>query len=251
MGNRSEKAMADSANPRLSVTNIPSQNRRTILTVEDDLTILKNNRTNLLLDGYRVLTAKNLAEARGHLSKESPDAIILDIMLPDGNGLDLLEELRTAGNKTPVIMLTAWGEPQDISKGYRLGATAYLSKPFDYAALLSAIQSVFGAIEQMPASITRGRLTLKVRSMEAHFERGGKPQVTKLSPVEFFLLEMFMDNEGEMLKAEHLYREVWGADMIEDRRAVEKAVSRIRKKIEGSGYTVSTVYGEGYRFERG
>lgn len=222
---------------------------RTLLCVEDDLTILKNNCINLSLDGYRILKAANLAEARAHLAKETPDTILLDIMLPDGSGLDLLQSLRAEGNKVPVIMLTAWGEPEDISKGYKLGATAYLTKPFDYAALLAAIRSIFSAIEQLPQTIVRGHMMLKVRSMEVHFSHAGKTSHIKLSPVEFFLLELFMANEDKTLKAEVLYREVWGAEMSEDKRALERAISRIRQKIEGSGYTVTTVYREGYCFE--
>jgi DNA-binding response OmpR family regulator len=223
---------------------------RTLLCVEDDPTILRNNRNALTENGLRVLTAENLAGARRHLARETPDAIILDIMLPDGNGLDLLKELREGGGKIPVIMLTAWGEPRDISRGYALGATAYLSKPFQYRALLAAIEGIFGNLEQMPESVTKGGLTLKIRSMDALFEKEGAERKIKLPPVEFFLLQLLMENGGRPLKAEELYEKVWGADMMDDPSAVQKAVSRLRKKIEGSGYTVAAVYGGGYRLER-
>jgi DNA-binding response OmpR family regulator len=167
-------------------------------------------------------------------------------MLPDGNGFDLLKELRDAGNKIPVIMLTAWGKPSDVARGLTLGANDYLSKPFTYDVLLARVETMFRNVEQMPEAIEKGRLTLRVRPMEVHIAG----QKIKLPPVEFFLLQLFIENEGKALKAETLYEQVWGADMADDPNAVKNTVSRLRKKLEDSGYTVTNMRGEGYRFER-
>jgi DNA-binding response OmpR family regulator len=219
---------------------------KTLLVVEDELGILKNHRDFLKKHGYAVLSAENLAQAHEHLSSSTPDAIVLDIMLPDGNGLDLLTELRAAGSKIPVIMLTAWSEPMDISRGLRLGANDYLSKPFEYEVLLARVEAMFRNVEIVPKVVERGAIKLKIRPMELLFGN----QKIKLPPVEFFLLQLFVENEGVTLHAEHLYEEIWGADMAGDTGAVKKAVSRLRKKIEGSGYTINAFYGEGYRFER-
>jgi DNA-binding response OmpR family regulator len=93
---------------------------KTLLVVEDERDILQNHRDFLENHGYSVLPAENLAQAREHLSNATPDAIVLDIMLPDGNGLDLLTKLRTVRNKIPVILLTAWGKAKDIAKGNTL-----------------------------------------------------------------------------------------------------------------------------------
>jgi DNA-binding response OmpR family regulator len=219
---------------------------RTLLVVEDEFKVLRNHLEFLEGQGYRVLPAENLAQARGHLSNGAPDAIVLDIMLPDGNGLDLLAELRAAGRKIPVIILTAWGEPKDVSRGLRLGANDYLSKPFEYDVLLARVEAMFRNVETVPAVIEKGAIKLKIRPMELLFGN----QKIKLPPVEFFLLQLFVENEGAVMRAERLYEEIWGADMAGDPDAVRKAVSRLRKKIEGSGYTINTLYGEGYRFER-
>ena len=219
---------------------------KTLLYIEDEITILQNVSKALSETGYRVLTAENLADAREYLSRETPDAIVLDIMLPDGNGLDLLKELRETGNKIPVIMLTAWGEPHDMARGLSLGANDYISKPFDYEVLLARVKAMFRNFEQIPEAIEKGAIILKIRPMEIHFGS----QKIKLPPVEFFMLQLFIEEEGKDLKTEWLYEKVWGADMINDPTAVRNTVSRLRKKIEGSGYTINAVYGGGYRFEK-
>ena len=216
---------------------------KTLLYVEDEITILHNVRKTLTDAGYYVLIAENLAGAREHLSRETPDAIVLDIMLPDGNGLDLLKELREQGNNIPIIMLTAWGEPHDVARGLSLGANDYISKPFNYEVLLARLTAMFRNVEQIPEAIEKGAITLKIRPMEVHF---GKQKI-KLPPVEFFLLQLLIENEGKDLKSEYLYEQVWGADMIDDPTAVRNTVSRLRKKIEGSGYTINAVYGGSYR----
>jgi DNA-binding response OmpR family regulator len=218
--------------------------------VEDELQVLQNHRDFLEANGYAVLPAETVARAREHLAKANPDAIVLDIMLPDGNGLDLLSELRAAGSKIPIIMLTAWGEPRNIAEGLRRGANDYLSKPFEYEVLLARTEAMFRNVKTLPETIEAGALTLKIRPMEVHFDRDGKPEKVKLPPVEFFLLQLLVENEGKILKTEYIYEQVWGADMAGDLNAVQKAVSRLRKKIEGSGCAISSAYGGSYRFER-
>jgi len=219
---------------------------KTILCVEDETKILYTNKKMLTHDGYIVLTAENLAQAREHLANTTPDAIVLDIMLPDGNGLDYLQELRAAGCKIPIIMLTAWNRSNNIARGLELGANDYLGKPFEYEVLLARIKALFRNIEQIPEFIIKDNFTLKVRSMEVSI---GNDRI-KLPPVEFFLLLLLLENEHKVLKAEYLYEKVWGAEMIDDPAAIKNAVSRLRKKIENSGYTISAVYGEGYQFEK-
>ncbi|MDR2162352.1 MAG: response regulator transcription factor [Clostridiales Family XIII bacterium] len=218
---------------------------RTILCVEDDRTILRNNRGALEDSGYRALTATNLAEARARLSEEAVDAIVLDIMLPDGNGLELLENLRNSGDKIPIIMLTAWGEPQDVSRGLSLGANDYLSKPFDYSVLLARVEAMFRNVEQMPDIIEKGALTLDVVADQAFI--CGRDML--LTQKEFALLLLFAQNEDRVMSAEYLYEKAWRRPMVGD-NSVKVTVSKLRKKMEGSGYTISAVYGEGYTFER-
>jgi len=219
---------------------------KTLLCVEDDTTLLKNNHEFFSGRGYRVFCAKNLAGAREWLSKEKPDAILLDIMLPDGNGLDFLTELRTAGSKVPVIMLTAWGTPKDVSRGYRLGATAYLSKPFDYEAVLAAMEGIFRNATEVPEVIEKGPLKLKLTSMVALLNDVD----VLLTQKEFALLLLFTQNESKTMSTEYLYEKIWDGTTTGGINAIKVMVSKLRQKIEGGGYVISAVRGEGYRFER-
>jgi len=215
-----------------------------ILCVEDEIHVLENNRKAFTDAGYAVLTAENLAQAREHLQKQAPDAIVLDIMLPDGLGLDFLTEIRAQGNKTPVILLTAWDKPYDVARGLRLGANDYLSKPFAYEVLLARVETMFRNVEQMPEQITRGPLTIDVFSGLA-FLHGIDMLLTQK---DLALLLLFTKHEGRSLSADYLYEKVWSRPMAEDPQAVKSAVSRLRKKLVGSGYTIRTKRGEGYCF---
>jgi len=215
-----------------------------ILCVEDAPHVLENNRKAFADNGYAVLAAESLAQARQHLTSQAPDAIVLDIMLPDGLGLDFLTEIREQGNKTPVIMLTAWDKPQDIARGLRLGANDYLSKPFSYEVLLARVEAMLRSAEQIPERVTRGLLALDVMSGQAFL----KGENLLLAKKEFALLLLFVQNENRTLSGEYLYEKVWKQPMNRDDNALKNAVYRLRKKISGFGYTLVTEYGEGYRF---
>jgi DNA-binding response OmpR family regulator len=216
-----------------------------ILCVEDEKNILNNNCKAFTDAGYTVLTAENMTQAKEHLDNHTPDAIVLDIMLPDGNGLDLLAELRGLGSKIPIIMLTAWGKPSDIAKGLKLGANDYLSKPFTYEVLLARVEAMFRNVEQMPERITRGGLSIDVLSRQA-FINGVDMLLTNK---ELNLLILFVQHENRNIDAEYLYEKVWGQPMNDDTRALANMVYKLRKKLDGSGYDIKTEYGQGYCFE--
>jgi DNA-binding response OmpR family regulator len=219
---------------------------KTILCVEDDEKVLRNNKIKFTDDGYTVLTAETLAEAREHLKQKQPDAIVLDIMLPDGLGLDLLKEIRERGSNIPVLLLTAWGKPSDIARGLRAGANDYLSKPFDYEVLLARVEAMFRNVEQMPETIIKGALRINIPSMAAFV----KSADMLLSQKEFALILLFVQHENRFMSAEYLYEKVWGRGMMGDDNAVRVAVSRLRKKLKNSEYTITAERGEGYCFER-
>lgn len=220
---------------------------KTILCVEDELHILENNRKALEDNGYVVLTAENLSEARKRLAKQTPDAIVLDIMLPDGLGLDLVKELRVGGSKIPIIMLTAWGKPSDVARGLRAGANDYLPKPFDYEVLMARIEAMFRNVEQVPERITRGALSIDVSSGQA-FLNGADMLLTQK---EFALLLLFVQNEDRVISAETLYEKVWNSPMSRNKQTVQRHISALRQKFKdgNSTYTISVIYGEGYKFE--
>ena len=220
-------------------------NSKLILCVEDELDVLDNNRKAFEDAGYAVLTATNLEQTRELLSKHTPDAIVLDIMLPDGLGLDFLKEIREQGSKVPVILLTAWDKPYDVARGLRLGANDYLSKPFEYEVLLARTEAMFRNVEQMPQRITYGRLSFNISGGQAF---AGDVDLM-LKPKEYLLFLFFVKNARRIISAEELYRNVWNAPLSGDKNALQANISALRKKIIPHGYDINIVRGKGYCFE--
>ena len=203
---------------------------KTLLCVEDDIKILQNNSIKFRDSGYKVLTAETLAQAKEHLANAAPDAIVLDIMLPDGTGLELLSELREAGNNILVLLLTARDKSSDIERGLRLGANDYLSKPFEYNVLLARVETMFRNAEQAMETITRGKVKLFTSSMVVTINDVD----AGFSKSDYRLLNFFIRNENRFMKAEYVYEKVWGQPMAGDKNAVHIAVSRLRKKLAGT-----------------
>jgi DNA-binding response OmpR family regulator len=219
---------------------------KTLLCVEDEQNLLRNNRIFFEERGYAVLAAENLNQAREHLAAHTPSAIILDIMLPDGNGLEFLRELRARGIKTPVLMLTAWGRNENITQGLRAGANDYISKPFDYEVLLARVETMFRNAEFIPETYTVGSLRFEISPMMAYIN--GEDML--LTQKDFAALLLFAQHENRVMGAEYIYEKVWGHTMAENDSAVRAAISRLRQKLENSGYTITAKRNEGYCFQK-
>jgi DNA-binding response OmpR family regulator len=216
-----------------------------ILLVEDNREIQEVNKNMLLRHGgYHIRLAKNLAEARKQITKARPDIIVLDITLPDGSGLDFLEELRR-DTEIPVLLLTALDEPSDVVKGLQTGGDDYLTKPYNNAELLARIETILRRASHPPKTLTKGRLTLNMISGMAFVN--GKDLL--LSHKEFAVLLLLVQNEGKTVSMEYLFKEVWGMPM-NDNRTLKKHISELRKKLEDetSGCEIENVRGEGYCF---
>ena len=220
-------------------------NGRQILLVEDSKKVQGYNKRMLERSGFAVETALTLAGARDFLARHIPAAIILDIGMPDGSGLDFLREFRLT-SKTPVLLLTGYSETEDIVRGFQRGCDDYLTKPYTFEVLLVRLRRLLKNAEQIPETITRGQLTLNITSRKAVV--GGTDLL--LTPRDFTLLQFFVQNEDCLLGAEFIYEKVWGQWMAEDSQALQNAVSRLRKKLCGCGYIIMSDYGSGYRFER-
>jgi DNA-binding response OmpR family regulator len=218
---------------------------KTILCVEDELSVLANNHTVLSQAGYIVLTAENLCQAREHLA-QNPDAIVLDIMLPDGNGMDFLQELRAQANHTPVIMLTAWNKNADIARGLAAGANDYLGKPFEYGVLLARLEAMFRNVERVPEVIEKPPLKLDIMAGQA-FLNGTDMLLTQK---EFALLLLFVQNEGRPMSAEYLYEKVWRQEIQGGKSALKNTVYRLRKKLEANRFDIQFSRHSGYTFTR-
>ena len=236
-------------NSPLSSLNSPLQNRKAILLVEDDVSLNKINRVALEAEGYAVFSALNLAQAREHLEKITPDLIVLDVKLPDGTGFDLCKELREQSryDGVPILFLTSVTDQTGEMEGLHSGGNDYLRKPYGIELLRTRVNNLFKLRESQPLrDITRGPLTLKVKTMMAYLH--GKDM--GLKPKEFALLLAFMENEGQIMSGSQLYETVWETTMNDDAKALKFQLSSLRPKLTGSGYSINTIYGEGYCFGR-
>jgi DNA-binding response OmpR family regulator len=219
---------------------------KTILCVEDELSVLANNQAVLSRAGYDVLTAENLREARERLARAAPDAIVLDIMLPDGNGLDFLKELRSMGSRIPIIMLTAWNKSADIARGLAAGANDYLGKPFEYDVLLARLEAMFRNVGEVPEILEKPPLKLNIVTGQAFLD--GADML--LTQKEFTLMLLFMRNEGRAMSAEYLYEKVWRLPRPTDNSALKSVIYRLRKKLQASKLDIHCSRRDGYTFIR-
>jgi DNA-binding response OmpR family regulator len=221
-----------------------------ILLVEDEEDILLANK--ILFErrgGYIVRTAKSLAEAAEHLDDYVPDAIVLDVNLPDGNGLEFLKELR--GKKSidvPVLILTALSDSSDEIKALQAGGDDYISKPFDNAILLARLKRLLQRAMQMPETLVRGSLRVETSSKKAY--ANGEDMC--LPAKEYSLLEMFLQHPERIIPAVHLYEKIWGAKWQGDDKALKSTISKLRSALTkyDADFTITSSRGEGYYLER-
>jgi DNA-binding response OmpR family regulator len=215
-----------------------------VLLVEDEQKVQEFNKNLLEEQGFLVDTAMSLAETRSLLTNK-PDIIVLDRRLPDGEGLEFLKEFRKT-SKIPVLILTGYGEDKDQELGFDMGCDDYLPKPYTFGVLHKRINKLLESAERLPETLERGRLALKVMQGEATVNGVN----LMLTPKDYILLQFFVQNENRIMNAEYIYETIWGQPMIKDPQAFYTAISRLRKKLRNSGFTITSEYGNGYRFEK-
>ena len=226
-----------------------SQAGQRILVVEDDVSILAGISMNLKFDGYEVLQAQDGRIGLQRALDEWPDLIVLDLMLPQMNGFQLIKELRRRGSKVPVVILSAKGMEGDKILGLSLGADDYVVKPFGLQELLARIKAVlrrryasspvvrFGEVE---VDLDRRRVT-----------RGGKP--VELTAQEFRILEHLVMHPGRTFTRQELISAAWGFDYQGTERTVDNFMRQLRQKLEvcpDKPERFLTSRGLGYRFEK-
>jgi DNA-binding response OmpR family regulator len=216
----------------------------TILLVEDNWRVQMNNKEILERHGYQVLLAMNLAEARAAIREQTPDAVVLDITLPDGNGLDFLEELRE-NSGLPVLVLTADQTPEKSSESLDVGSDDFLRKPYAVKELRARVDALMRRAARVPETVAKGLLKLDVVAGQAFC--GGEDLL--LTQKEFSLLLLLVQNESKTVSAEYLYEKIWKAPLGGDKNTVQVTVSKLRKKLEPHGYDIAIVRGQGYVFE--
>lgn len=216
-----------------------------ILIVEDDSDILSANRAALELEGYDVLAVDTLSKGRSVVEEHSPDLIVLDILLPDGNGLSYCEELRGKSG-IRILFLSALNTRENVLAGLRAGGDDYISKPYDMDELLLRVE----ALLRRGKLIGREEPPLRLGGLELDFIShrallGGRDILLK--PKEFALLAALAYEPGRPYSATELYKKVWGMDMAGDAHAVKEHISRIRSKLgKESGLSIVSERGKGY-----
>ncbi len=225
-------------------------NSRTVLLVEDNGKLNEINRRALEKKGYEVLTALTLKEARGLLGRSRPDVILLDVMLPDGNGMEFCGEIRGLTD-AHIIFLTSRAEHVDQMRGLDFGGDDYITKPFRLDMMIKRVESAMrrrGMTGTPSASVAKGNLRLDALAGRAFINETD----ILLQPKEFAVLNFFFQNEGKTVSAEAIYENVWGQPMGGDNSAVIRRVHSLRSKLtEGNcDFKISNVYGKGYRFEK-
>lgn len=223
-----------------------------ILIVEDDKRLSMINSHALESEGYEIKTAFTLREARFKIEDGDPDLILLDVKMPDGNGFDFCREIR-GRTAASIIFLTSVTEGEGELEGLVAGGDDYLRKPYSIKLLRTRVKNALQKDRKTPQFITRGPFTLYIVAAQA-FVNGKDLSLTQK---EFAVFLLLAQNAGKILGAEYIYDKVWLPQktsfkvkpMIRSKNIIEKAVSRIRNKIEPYGYTIVTYRGKGYAFE--
>jgi DNA-binding response OmpR family regulator len=210
-----------------------------ILLVEDNERILYGNKRMLMRRGYKVETALTLKEAKSILENIPPDIIVLDIMLPDGNGLDFLQEQRRTSN-VPVLLLTGLTAPEDVVSGLQHGGDDYLTKPYDFNVLKARIEALLRRAGDIPKNLKKGAIEFDIlasRAMVAGVD-------LKLTPKEFTILFLLAKNERKALSAEYLYQTAWNKPFPAECSTIKIIISRLRRKL-GENFCIENDQSEG------
>jgi two-component system, OmpR family, response regulator RegX3 len=226
-------------------------NRRAILLIEDEASIADPLAAALRKEGFDVQTAENAASGLEAFRTRPPDLVLLDVMLPDGDGKDVLRAIR-GSSRVPVVMLTARGEEMDRVLGLELGADDYVTKPFSAAELVARMRAVLRRSEPAEAAGTVPILEIGDVSMnlETHrVTRGGEE--VDLTVKEFELLRVLLEHAGKVVRRQALVGEVWDPSWFGSTKTVDVHVSALRRKLgddPNDPRYVHTVRGVGFRF---
>jgi two-component system alkaline phosphatase synthesis response regulator PhoP len=226
---------------------------RRLLLVEDEPGLVMTLTDRLAAEGFDVDSATDAHSGTTKATSGQYDVILLDVMLPGGNGFDICRAVRQKGVTTPIIMLTARGQVVDKVVGLKLGADDYLVKPFEMAELLARIEALLRRSASTAAttitsdSYKFGDVAIDFRRAEV--TKNGAP--VELSAREFKLLRYFIEHRGAALSRDELLNEVWGYNAMPSTRTVDVHIAWLRQKIEDNPrhpQLILTVHGLGYKF---
>ena len=222
-----------------------------ILVVEDEMPMRNVLKNTLERQGYRVLLAADGEEGLARAVKETPDLILLDVMMPRMSGFEVCAELRRLAHTMPILMLTAKGGVDDKVKGLDFGADDYLAKPFSRDELLARVRALLRRIERKARELKTVDLgDVKIDFVQQRAWKGCEPLA--LTAKEVSMLKLLLDNPGEPVSRERFLDVVWGYTAFPITRTVDKHIVSLRQKIEKDPDRpkwIKTVHGVGYRME--
>ncbi len=231
-----------------------SQDTR-ILVVEDETAIQKNLQLNLELEGYQVVVAGDGAAALDTLSSQNFDAVILDIMMPNLDGLSVAETIRTRRDTTPILFLSAKNTTADRVEGLKMGGDDYMTKPFDLEELLLRVRVLTEKSKLLKAKkdAVDDQYTFGDNAVDfkAQVAKGYNGDEYPLSKTEAHLLRLLIENDGNVVSREHILQVVWGYDVYPNTRTIDNFILSFRKYFERDTRNpvhFHSVRGVGYKF---
>lgn len=229
-----------------------SAQRRSVLVVEDDTAIAMGLRINLEKEGYEVRLANDGEAALETVRGRKPDLVILDLMLPNMNGFEVLQTLRREGFGMPVIVLSARTGEIDKVTGLELGAEDYVAKPFSLAELLARVRAALrrghAIVAAAPQTFTFGDVIIDIAAREVRRNAA----VVEMTATEFDVLMCLVEARGKALTREHIFHKVWGPKHHGTPRTIDNFIQQLRAKLELNPQEPKhfhTVRGVGYRFD--
>ncbi len=224
--------------------------KRRVLVVEDDVSIALGLRINLEGEGYIVDVAEDGERGLELVREASPDLVILDVMLPRMNGLEVLQVIRREGRQMPIIILSARNAEMDKVTGLELGAEDYVAKPFSLAELLARVRAALrrGPLAHAPKRVVFGDVIIDIEGRSVR--KSG--QLVDMTATEFDVLMCMVDLRGRALTREEIFKKVWGENHHGTPRTIDNFMQQLRAKLEADPQEprfFQTVRGVGYRFD--
>ena len=218
-----------------------------VMIIDDEAGVRELLGDALKLAGFETVTAADAMVAQTLLRSTKPDLLIVDINMPLMDGFEFIERIRSNGDNTPALMLSARGDRADVTRGLTLGADDYVTKPFGLEELVLRIKAILRRSqfsETVSETLTNGPITLDAKSHQVTFNG----EVVDLSPTEFRLLQVLLESKGRVLSKSHLLDEVWGITFESESTVVDTYISYLRKKLHRDGFEgIRTVRGVGFQ----